>query len=234
MHGMNKRILLIAAPLAVSLGLAAATLPRAASSAAAEAGGITVQGTASVTSVPDRAELSFGVESRGASARAALSANAAEMRRVIAALKAAGATDVKTQYVSLSPQYNERFEAQGFSATNTVSATIKELAKAGAVIDAAVNAGANQVYGPSLSHGDQDELYRQALKAAVANARANAQALASASNVSLGRVTAIVEGGGAPQPVPFAAADKAMAESTPIEPGTQQTTASVTVTFSVS
>jgi uncharacterized protein YggE len=232
---MNTRILLIAAPLVVALGLAAVTLPGTASSAAAEAGGITVQGTASVTSVPDRAELSFGVESKGASARAALSANAAEMRRVIAALKAAGATDVKTQSVSLSPQYNDKSEAQGFVATNTVSATIKELAKAGAVIDAAVNAGANQVYGPSLSRGDQDELYRQALKAAVGNARANAQALASAANVSLGRVTAIVEGGGAPQPLPYATADKAMvAESTPIEPGTQQTTANVTVTFSVS
>jgi uncharacterized protein len=227
-------MLLIAAPLVVALGLAATTLPRSASSAAAEAGGITVQGTASVTSVPDRAEVSFGVESKGASARAALSANAAEMRRVIAALKTGGATDVKTQYVSLSPQYNDKSEAQGFVATNTVSATIKELAKAGAVIDGAVNAGANQVYGPSLSHGDQDELYRQALEAAVANARANAQVLASASNLSLGRVTTIVEGGGAPQPVPFAAADKAMAESTPIEPGTQRTTASVTVTFSVS
>ena len=69
-----------------------------------------------------------------------------------------GAKDVKTQYVSLSPQYNEKSEAQGFVATNTVSTTIKELAKAGAVIDAAVNAGANQVYGPSLSHGDQDDL----------------------------------------------------------------------------
>jgi uncharacterized protein YggE len=232
---MNRRILLIAAPLVLAaLGLAATTLPGSASSAAAEAGGITVQGAASVTSVPDRAELSFGVESKGASARSALSANATEMRRVIAALKAAGATDVKTQYVSLSPQYNEKSEPQGFGATNTVSATIKELARAGAVIDAAVNAGANQVYGPSMSHGDQDELYRQALKAAVANARANAQVLASASNLSLGRVTTIVEGGGAPQPMPFAAADKAMAESTPIEPGTQQTTANVTVTFSVS
>ena len=232
---MNRRILLIAAPLIVAvLGLAATTLPGSASSAAAEAGGITVQGTASVTSVPDRAELSFGVESQGSSARAALSANAAEMRRVIAALKAAGVTDVKTQYVSLSPRYNDKSEAQGFVATNTVSATVKELAKAGAVIDAAVNAGANQVNGPSLSRGDQAELYRQALKAAVANARLNAQALASAANVSLGRVTAIAEGGGAPQPQPFAAADKAMAESTPIEPGTQQTTANVTVTFSVS
>jgi uncharacterized protein YggE len=231
---MNTRILLIAAPLVVALGLAAATLPGSASSAAAEAGGITVQGTASVTSVPDRAELSFGVESKGASARAALAANAAEMRRVLAALKAVGATDVKTQYVSLSPQYNDKSEAQGFVATNTVSATIREIAKAGAVIDAAVAAGANQVYGPSLSRGDQDELYRQALKAAVGRARANAQVLAAAANVSLGRVTAIVEGGGAPQPVPFAANDKAMAESTPIEAGTQLVSATVSVTFSVS
>jgi uncharacterized protein len=231
---MNRRILLIAAPLVGALALAAGTVPVSASSAAAEAGGITVQGTASVTSIPDRAELSFGVESKGSSARAALSANAVEMRRVIAALKAAGATDVKTQYVSLSPQYNDKSEAQGFVATNTVSATIKQIGRAGAVIDAAVEAGANQVYGPSLSHTDQDELYRQALKAAVANARASAQVLASASDLALGRVTAIVEGGGAPQPVPFAAADKAMAESTPIEPGTQQTTANVTVTFSVS
>ena len=231
---MKTRILLIAVPVVVAAALAAATLPVSASSAAAEAGGITVQGTASVTSVPDRAEVSFGVESQGQTARAALAANATEMRRVIAAVKAAGGTDVKTQSVSLSPRYNETNEVQAFVATNSVSATIKDLAKAGAVIDAAVNAGANQVYGPSLSSGDQTELYRQALKAAVANARANAQVLAAAANLSLGRVTAIVENGGGPQPLSYAA-DKAMAvESTPIEPGTQQTTASISVTFAVS
>ena len=232
----TKRILLIAAPLALALGLAAATLPGSASSAAADAGGITVQGTASVTSVPDRAELSFGVESQGQTAKAALAANATEMRKVIAAVKAAGvaAADVKTQYVSLSPRYNEKNEAQGFVATNSVSATIKELAKAGAVIDAAVDAGANQVYGPSLSRGDQTELYRQALKAAVSNARASAQAIAGAANVSLGRVTTVVEGGGAPSPLPYALDKAQAAGSTPIEPGTQETTAYVTVTFSVS
>jgi uncharacterized protein YggE len=231
---MKTRLLLIAAPLVLAAALVAAALPGSASSAAAEAGGITVQGTASVRSVPDRAELSFGVESQGQTARAALAANATEMRKVIAAVKAAGGTDVRTQSVSLSPRYNETNEVQAFVATNSVSASIKDLAKAGALIDAAVNAGANQVYGPSLSTGDQTELYRQALKAAVANARANAQVLAAAANVSLGRVTAIVEGGGAPQPLPYAA-DKAMAvESTPIEPGTQQMTASISVTFAVS
>jgi uncharacterized protein YggE len=231
---MKTRILLVAVPLVLVATLAAATLPGSASSAAAEAGGITVVGTASVSSVPDQAELSFGVQSEGESARAALAANAAEMRKVIAALKAAGVADVKTQSVSLSPRYNERSEAQGFVALNTVSATIKQLARAGAVIDAAVAAGANQVYGPSLSSGDQTARYREALKLAVANARANAQVLAAAANVSLGRVTAVVEGGGAPQPVPYAA-EKAMAlDSTPIEPGTQLTSASVSVTFSVS
>jgi uncharacterized protein YggE len=230
---MKTRALLVAAFLVLVAALAAATLPGSASSAAADAGGITVLGTASVSSVPDRAELSFGVESQGETARAALAANATEMRKVIAALKAAGATGVKTQNVSLSPRYNERSEPQGFVAVNSVSAMIEQLAKAGAVIDAAVEAGANQVYGPSLSSGDRTDLYRQALKLAVANARANAQSLAEAGGVSLGRVTAIVEGGGAPQPLPYAV-DKAIAlEATPIEPGTQQTTANVTVTFSV-
>jgi len=231
---MKTRALLIAIPLVLAAALAAATLPGSASSAAAEAGGITVVGTAAVTSVPDRAELSFGVESQGKTAKAALAANAVEMRKVIAAVKAAGGTDLKTQSVSLSPRYDETNEVQAFVATNSVAATIKDLARAGALIDAAVSAGANQVYGPSLSSGDQTELYRQALKAAVANARANAQVLAAAANLSLGRVTAIVEGGGAPSPLPYAA-DKAMAlDSTPIEPGTQQTTANVTVTYSVS
>jgi hypothetical protein len=184
--------------------------------------------------VPDRAELSFGVETQAKTARAALAANAAEMRRVLAALRAAGATDLKTQYVSLSPRLGAQNDVEAYVATNSVSATIKQLARAGAVIDAAVEAGANQVYGPSLSRGDQSDLYRQALKAAVANARESAQALAAAANVSLGRVTAVIEGGGAPMPMPFAAAAKAEDTSTPIESGSQQVSATVTVTFSVS
>jgi hypothetical protein len=231
---MKTRILLVAVPLVLAGAFAAATLPGQAASADAEAGGITVQGTASVASVPDRAELSFGIETQGETARAALAANAAEMRRVLAALKAAGATDVKTQSVSLSPRYSEQNAVQGYVAQNSVSATVKQLGKVGAVIDAAVAAGANQVWGPSLSGGDQAELYRQALRAAVENARASAQALAAAANVSLGRVTTVIENGTGPSPIPLAAAKAQDAESTPIEPGIQQISASVTVTFSVS
>ena len=231
---MKTRLLPIVGVLTFVAVFAALSIPVPASSAEAEPGSITVQGTASVASIPDRAELSFGVESQGQTAKAALAANAAEMRRVIAAVKAAGGTGVRTQSVALSPRYDEQNQVQGFVATNSVSATIKEIARAGALIDAAVDAGANQVYGPSLARGDQGDLYRDALKAALADARASAQALAAASNLALGRITSIVEGGGT-APEPYAAADKAMeAGSTPIEPGTQQTTATVSVTFAVS
>ena len=231
---MKTRIVPLAGLVLLGALLAVASIPGKASSAAAEPGGITVQGTAFVASVPDRAELSFGVESQGQTAKAALAANAAEMRRVIAALKAAGATSVKTQSVSLSPRYDERNEVQAFVAANSVSATVREIGKAGALIDAAVDAGANQVYGPSLSRGGQGELYRNALKATLADARASAQAIAAASGLALGRITAVVEGGGS-APQPYALAEKAMdAGSTPIEPGTQQVTATVTVTFAAS
>ena len=103
---------------------------------------------------------------------------------------------MQTQYVSVSPRYGDAMTVLGYTATNTVSATVDELAKAGDVIDAAVEAGANQVSGPSLSVSDQEELYQEALEAAVADARDRAETLAGAAKVSLGGVKTIVEGGG--------------------------------------
>jgi len=230
-----RRLTIILSSLLALAAVAAVTRVGDAPAAAGDLeNGITVQGTAAVTAVPDRATLWVGVESQGDSARAAVAANAAEMRRVLAALRGAGATDLQTQSVSLSPRYVENGEIQGYSAHNSVSATITQLARAGAVIDAAVAAGANQISGPTLSHADTSALYRQALAAAVADARTKAQALATAANVSLGRVTAVVEGGAAPAPLPFAAAKAAdESGSTPIEPGERELSATVSVTFSI-
>ena len=152
------------------------------------------------------------------------------MRKVIAALKAAGATDVKTQSVSLSPRYNEQSEPQGFVAVNSVSATIKQLARAGARHRRRRRGRREPGLRPvALGAATRPSSTARRSRLAVANARANAQVLAAAANLSLGRVTAIVEGGGAPQPLPYAA-NKAMAldSATPIEPGTQQTAATVT------
>lgn len=232
-----KRILITLMGLIAVAGLAAIAAVvdagDAPAAAATDLAGITAQGTGSVTAVPDRATMSFGVETQGATARAALTANAEAMRRMLAALKAAGADDLKTQSVSLSPRYVDKGAVEGYVATNTVSATVNELEQVGDIIDAAVDAGANQVYGPSLAREDQTELYREALKRAVAEARGNALAIASAANVSLGRVISVVEGGTTGPPMPYAL-DRAAVESTPIEPGTQEISATVTVTFAVS
>ena len=89
--------------------------------------------------------------------------------------------------------------------------------------------------GPNLTRADTSELYREALAAAVDDARESAEALAGAADLTLGRVTAVVEASNAPSPLPMAAraADEA-AGSTPIEAGEQEIAATVTVTFAAS
>ena len=188
---------------------------------------VTVNGEGVVLAVPDRAEISAGVETRAPTARAALQANASAMADVLAALRSAGGTDVTTQSVSLSTSFDDKGSPNGFVASNIASATVA-FAKAGALIDAAVAAGANTVYGPSPSRSDADALYREALAKAVADAGGRAAVLAKAAGRELGRVTAISESGAAPVPVLAKAAADA---STPVESGPQETTASVSVTY---
>lgn len=204
--------------------------PDLAGGASEPSGGITVTGTGTVQSVPDQAQFSLGVQTDGPTAREALAANSERMRTVLAALFAAGVArgDVQTQDVSVSKSY----PGDGYSADNSVSVTIRELAKAGSILDAASNAGANDVYGPTLTRSDQDGLEAKALQAAVRNARAKARILADAAGVRLGSVTAITEGGNEPMPVYEAALAKRVS-SAPIEPGKQQTSATVRVTFAI-
>jgi uncharacterized protein YggE len=198
-------------------------------------GGITVFGTGSANVTPDRASFSFGTVSQATTANGALTASSQSVARVVAALKKAGVAqaDIQTSDVSLSPRMNDNNnEIVGYTASNTVTATIKKLGDVGDVVDAAVTAGANQVYGPNLLASDQDAVYRNALKAAVAEARTKAETLAAASNSTLGKITAIVEGG-AVTPMPMAVG-AAKDSSVSIEPGTQKIEATVSVTFAIS
>jgi uncharacterized protein YggE len=207
---------------------------RSASAADAPSGGITVLGTGSTNVVPDRASFAFGTVSQAATANAALAASSQSVARVIAALKKAGVAqaDLQTSDVSLSPRMNDTADAiVGYTASNTVTATIRKIGDAGDIVDAAVRAGANQAYGPNLIASDQDAAYRNALKEAVAQARTKAETLAAASNSTLGKITAIVEGGGS-MPMPMAVG-AAKDSSVPIEPGTQKIEATVSVTFAL-
>jgi uncharacterized protein YggE len=229
------RIAIVVLAGAAVVALAGVGRPEAAGSADKPAGGITVSGTGKVKAVPDEAEFSLGVQSEGRTAREALAANSERMKRVLAALRAAGVAegDIQTQDVSVSPSYEDESRITGYTTHNSVSVRIREFARAGAVLDAATNAGASDVYGPSLSRSDRDELQSRALRSAVANARAKAEALAAAAEVQLGTVTAIEEqaqGGYEPY---FAAMRASKDAATPIEPGTQEIQATVTVTFSI-
>lgn len=223
------RIVTVAALAAAGAALVVALQPGAA--ATAPAGTVVVQGTGTAAGVPDRGAFSFGVVSPARSAAAAYAANSAAMQKVVAALKQAGIADadLQTTQISLDVKTADDGSITGYSASSSVTAQLRDLTAAGKVVDAAVAAGADSVSGPSLSVADTSSLYADALKAAVADAKAHAQALAAASGVALGRITAVQEGG--PTPLPVAAPASPAAT---IEPGTQQISATVTVTFSTS
>lgn len=196
--------------------------------AASEPDSVTVTGVGVAKSVPDQAQLSFGVESRARTAQAAIAANAAAMEKVIAALRQAGARELATQWVSVWPVTREEGTIDGYSASNSVVATIAA-ERAGALIDAAADAGANQISGPGLSSSDAERIYRKALADAIEQARERAEVLAKAAGRTLGEISSISEGGSQPGPFYREAADAA--SSTPIVPGQQETTATVSVTF---
>jgi hypothetical protein len=192
---------------------------------------LTVTGVGTVSVVPDEAQMTFGVESRRQTAQAAVSANADAMQKVIAALRQAGAREIATQWVSIYPYTSEDGSIQGYVASNSVSA-VSDVEDAAALIDAAAAAGANQVSGPGLSSSTAETLYRQALARSVDEARAKAEVLAKATGRSVGEIASIVESG-AQAPGPLYDRAEAAASSTPIVPGEQEISATVSVTFSL-
>ena len=115
---------------------------------------ITVTGNGSVRAVPDSAQFSFGVTTQAVSAADALRSNASLARKVIAAVKGAGVpdADVQTETVFLTPRLSDEGSLiVGYTATNAISTALRDLSKTGTVVDAAVEAGATDVSGPSLT-----------------------------------------------------------------------------------
>ena len=173
---------------------------------------------------------------QAATAAEALRRNASDAQAIVDALKKAGvdSSDIQTTQVSLWPQTsNDGTEITGYQASNSVHVTAA-LGKSGELVDAAVGAGANNVEGPSLDTADKSSLYDQALQQALGDAKGKAQAIADAAGLTLGAVEKVREGGNT-VPVPSFAAEKAATgTAVPIEAGTQQIQASVTVTYSAS
>lgn len=230
---MKRLLLAVTAGFAVIALAGSVGLPDLAGAQDAPAGDpdtLTVSGIGTVSTAPDEAQLSFGVETRGATAREAMRANADLARDVINAVRRAGGREIATQYVSVYPYSGESGKIDGYSASNSISA-VADVGDAAALIDAAVAAGANNVSGPVMSSSNAEALYRAALAKAVDEARARAEVLARAAGRSVGEIHTITESGGASPPIPYATRDALAGEATPIVPGKQDTTATVTITF---
>jgi uncharacterized protein YggE len=203
-----------------------------------ESRGITVTGTHAVRVAPDVAEWSFGGQARASTARGALRAAAARSRAIVAAVRAAGVSreDIQTESVSLYPHVDEETGAvEGFEASSSVRVVVRSLGRAGAVVDAAARAGATDIFGPQLTSSGREGLYRQALERAYDDARAKAEALARKTGLSLGEPVAVVEGAtpGDGDYRTLAGAEYAAADVA-IEPGQNEVTATLTVTFAAS
>src|SRR2546430_9858410 len=148
MRRLLPLVLVAAAVLAVA-ALAGVGRPEAARSEVATPDTVTTLGHGVVTVAPDEATVSAGVHTQAASASQALAENARLMNAVVAALKAAGGKSLQTQQVSLYPQTSPEGQVTSYVADNSVSAKTK-IATAGALVAAAVGAGANTVSGPRL------------------------------------------------------------------------------------
>ena len=177
---------------------------------------------------PDQATITLGVSTQGPSAAAAMTANRGRMNATVAALKAQGleARDIQTSSLNLNPQYvyaqNQPPKLTGYQAANTVTITVRDLARLGATVDAVVQAGANEVNGIAFGLADPQAAEDQARRAAVKALAAKAALYADASGYRLARLVNLSEGGGYTPPSPrvFAMAKASAAPApTDVEPG---------------
>jgi uncharacterized protein YggE len=199
-----------------------------------------VSATGKVTRTPDLATIRAGVVTQAATASAALSDNSTKMSRVLAALKRAGVgdRDVQTATIQLQPQYryqqNEAPVITGYQANNSVSVRFRDVARSGAILDALVREGANQIDGPTLSIERPDSAMDEARTDAVAKARARAELYARAAELRVERILSISESGDfapAPPPVVMMRAQALEAADTRVVPGEQDVAVTVAVRF---
>ena len=231
------RTLALALALAAGAPMTACAQPQTGYAMPADGTLLSVSAEASAKRVPDVATISTGVVTQAADANAAMRANAVQMDKVMAAIKAAGIgeRDVQTSGINLNPQYkyveNAPPSIVGYQASNTVNVKVRDLSKLGKVLDAFVEQGANQVNGPSFEVDKPDEAYDEARVAALKKAQARAQTYADALGLKVRRIVSISEGGASfPRPMPMMramAADAGFAKETSVSPG--ETTLSVNI-----
>ena len=238
---MKHRILAAVAVLAIAAGTGSAA--NAQSSGGRRTPVLTVTGSGSVTRAPDRATVSFRIDTTNAVAANATSANAAIANALTAKLAPLGiaASAISTTGYNLS--YNPRpakpdpasQQRYGYTVERTIDVAVNNVDGAGAVVDAGVAAGVTNVNGIAFSLRDRSAAQRSAQTAALADAVAQAENMAAAAKVRLVRILTIAPSGG-PGPIVRASPRLMMAAQsvpTTIDPGNLTVTADVTVEYEI-
>ena len=194
---------------------------------------------ATITVKPDRAEISVSVVTHSATAQRAASENAEHTKRVLDSLKqtVGGSGEVKTTGYGVGPDYQngKNGKPSGYQAANRVLVTVNDLALVGKVVDLATESGANRIDGIQFVLRNDERVRAQAVAEAATKARATADAIAKALNLEVVGVLSAAEEG-TQAPMYFGAAMQKIAvqgAETPIEIGTIDIRASVTVTLEV-
>lgn len=204
-----------------------------------------VSGTADVRVAPDLAVVRLGVAHEAPTAREAQRQVNAVSVAILAAVEGAGVEErqVQTTQLTLSPIYSsgrgvdEEPRITGYRASSTVSVRVEQLERVAPVIDAALDAGANQLQGVSFGLLDDRAVKQQALRQAIGEARDKADAMAAALGMELDGLVSISEQAGFVQP-PMMEMSRAMAlqaeSSTSVSPGEIAVSASVSLEYRLS
>jgi uncharacterized protein YggE len=198
-----------------------------------------VGGEGIVNVVPDTAIVTAGVVTEADTAGEALSANNAAMSAMIDELIAAGIAerDIQTASFEISPRYfypeNEPARVVGYTVTNRVRVTIRDIEGSGELLDAVVRVGANSIQGIQFTTEDLSAALDEARRAAVADALHKAEIYADAGGFALGPIVTLAEES-TPPPMPFARAEMAFADqSVPIQAGENEVSVTVRVTWEI-
>ncbi len=171
---------------------------------------ISVSGTATVDATPDIARLSLAVQRRDPSMQVARDATVKVSKAFLALCAKLGIKEskIRTSGLTIQPEYrwDDKENKQvflGYFVQRQLQVEINDLDKLGNVIEGAIDAGVNEVSPPQLDSSKARDLNRDALAAATADAKANAERIATSLGVRLGPVRTVVAGGAAPPPRPM-------------------------------
>ena len=205
--------------------------------------GITVMAQGKATGKPDLAMITIGVETRNAEARAAAEENDDRMADVMAAILELGVAEEDIQTVDYSVRAeidwdDDERRVIGYVVSNSVMLKLREVDKAGDVLDAVTEAGANNIYGIQFTFDDPAVLREEARAEAMAQARDKAEALAQLAGVGLGKPRYINESFMESPPFYlepiYAAAERGMGGgAAPVQPGQLEVAVQVQITFDI-